>query len=65
MNCPWDLVAVWWRDAYDGESGWTTVASYRPVDQTVVTVGFLWPNCLEGHVTLVSSYMPDEPPGLM
>lgn len=60
MTCPWALVAVHWRDAYDAPNGWTEIATYRPAEQTVVTVGWLWPDCLEGYVTLVTSYMPDE-----
>jgi hypothetical protein len=26
----------------------------------VCTVGWLWPDCLEGYLTLVNSYFPDE-----
>ena len=51
-------------DAYDETNGWTTVANYKPVKKTVIHVGYLWPDCLEGYVTLVSSYFPDELPDL-
>lgn len=64
VKCPWSLVAVHWLDAFDGENGWTDVDKYDPSITTVVTVGFLWPECLKGYVTLVSSYMPDEVPDL-
>ena len=26
----------------------------------VVTVGYLWPDCLSGYLTVVNSYFPDE-----
>lgn len=60
MSCPWALVAVHWRDAFDGENGWTDVVKYEPENTTVVTVGWLWPDCLNGYITLVNSYFPDE-----
>ena len=56
IKCNWDLVSVHWRDAYDAENGWTVIKDYKPTDTTVVTVGWLWPDCLEGYVTLVTSY---------
>jgi hypothetical protein len=56
----WPLVAVHWRDAYDGTNGWTEVKHYEPEQCTVVTVGWLWEGCLDGYITLVGSYMPDE-----
>lgn len=58
--CPWSLVAVLWEDAFDGENGWTEVHSYRPEAAMVVTVGYLWPDCLSGYLTVVNSYFPDE-----
>lgn len=61
---PWPLVAILWRDAFDGENGWTHVDDYKPEETLVVTVGFLWPNCLDGYVTLVNSFMPDELPSI-
>jgi hypothetical protein len=57
---PWALVAVLWRDAFDGENGWTDMEKYEATETTVVTVGFLWPDCLPEYVTLVNSLMPDE-----
>jgi len=64
IKCNWDLVSLHWLDAFDGENGWTETKDYKPYRRTVVTVGWLWPNCLEGHVTLVTSYFPDEVPNL-
>jgi len=60
----WPMVAVLWRDAFDGENGWTHVDEYKPEETLVVTVGFLWPNCLDKYLTLVNSYMPDELPDI-
>ena len=64
IKCNWDLVSIHWRDAFDGENGWTDVKEYKPKDATVVTVGWLWEDCLDGYVTLVTSYFPDEVPSL-
>ena len=64
IKSPWALVAVHWLDAFDGDNGWTDVEKYETEPTTVVTVGFLWPDCLKGYITLVSSYMPDEVPDL-
>jgi hypothetical protein len=60
VNCPWSLLSVLWEDAFDGENGWTEVKSYRPEAALVVTVGYAWPGCLPGYITLVNSYFPDE-----
>lgn len=56
----WPLVAIHWQDAFDGENGWTEVKTYEPEQCTVVTVGWLWEGCLDGYMTVVTSYMPDE-----
>ena len=64
MSCPWSLVAVHWTDAFDSENGWIDVEDYKPSPTTVVSVGFQWPDCLEGYVSITGSYMPDEPPDL-
>lgn len=60
VKSTWPLVAIHWRDAFDGENGWTDIEKYEPEDTTVVTVGWLWEDCLEGYVTVVNSYFPDE-----
>lgn len=38
--------------------------TYKPAACHVVSVGFLWPECLPGYVTITGSYMPDEVPNL-
>lgn len=60
----WALVVVYWKDAFDGENGWTDTESYHPSPAMVATVGWLWPDCLPGYVTLVNSYFPDELPNI-
>jgi hypothetical protein len=60
MRCPWSLVAIHWMDAYDSENGWIEVDKYKPAATTVVTVGYLWPDCLPGYVSVTASWMPDE-----
>ena len=60
VKSDWALVVIHWIDAFDGENGWTDIEKYEPTETTVVTVGWLWPECLEGYVTLVNSYFPDE-----
>ncbi len=46
VKCNWDLVSVHWRDAFDGENGWTDVKEYKAKEATVVTVGCSFRN---GH----------------
>jgi hypothetical protein len=62
MSCPWSLVAVHWTDAFDSSNGWVDVNEYKGTAAHVVSVGFLWPKCLEGYVSITGSYMPDEAP---
>jgi hypothetical protein len=57
---PWSLVVVYWEDAFDGPNGWTDTEEYKAEPAMVVTVGWLWPDCLEGYLTLVNSYFPDD-----
>ena len=64
MTCPWALVAVHWVDAFDSENGWIEVDSYRPVVCNIVSVGYLWPDCLSGYLSITGSYFPDELPTL-
>lgn len=65
-TCPWALVRVEWMDAFDAPSGWVDVDDYqKEVKPTiVVTVGYLWPDCLDGHITVTASYIPEELPNL-
>jgi hypothetical protein len=60
VKSEWALVVIHWRDAFDGENGWTDLEKYTPEDTTVVTVGWLVPDVLAGYVTVVNSYFPDE-----
>jgi len=60
VKSEWALIVVHWRDAFDGENGWTDLEKYTPEDTTVVTVGWLIPDVLEGYITVVNSYFPDE-----
>ena len=60
VKSEWSLVVIHWRDAFDGENGWTDLDKYTPEDTTVVTVGWLIPELLSGYVTVVNSYFPDE-----
>jgi hypothetical protein len=60
----WSLVAVHWIDAFDSPNGWIATGDYKPKTQHVVSVGWLWPDILEGYVSLTGSYCPDEEPEL-
>jgi hypothetical protein len=60
VKTEWTLVTIHWRDAFDGENGWTDLEKYSPTEATVVTVGWLIPDMLKGYVSVVNSYFPDE-----
>lgn len=60
VKSEWALVVIHWRDAFDGENGWTDLDKYTPEDTTVVTVGWLVPDMLANYVSVVNSYFPDE-----
>lgn len=60
VKSEWALVVIHWRDAFDGENGWTDLDKYEPKEATVATVGWLVPDMLAGYVTVVNSYFPDE-----
>jgi len=64
MSCPWSLVAVHWIDAFDSDNGWIEMDNYKPETCHVVSVGFLWPDCLKNYVSITGSYMPDELPNM-
>jgi hypothetical protein len=59
---PWSLVAVHWIDAFDSPNGWTDTKDYKAKVQHVVSVGWLWPDILEGYLSVTGSYCPDEDP---
>ena len=64
MTCPWALIAVHWIDAFDSSNGWIELEDYKPEVCNVVTIGFLYPDCLPGYVTVTGSYFLDETPNL-
>jgi len=64
MSCPWSLVAIHWVDAFDSDNGWIEMDNYKPEPCNVVSVGYLWPDCLSGYVTITGSFFPDELPNL-
>ena len=64
MSCPWSLVSVHWIDAFDSSNGWIELDDYKPQVANVISVGFLYPDCLSGYVTITGSYFPDEVPNL-
>lgn len=64
MSCPWALVAVHWIDAFDSDNGWIELDNYKPEVCNVVSVGYLWPDCLTDYITITGSYFPDELPNL-
>tara|TARA_A100001391_G_scaffold205353_1_gene205308 strand:+ start:18854 stop:19183 length:330 start_codon:yes stop_codon:yes gene_type:complete len=60
----WPLVVCQWKDAHSGsDSSWTNTDTYKPEEVHVLSTGWVWPKCLEGHLTLVSSTIgePIEP----
>lgn len=64
MTCPWSLVSIHWIDAFDSSNGWIELDDYKPQVANVISVGFLYPDCLSGYVTITGSYFPDELPTL-
>jgi len=64
MSCPWSLVMIHWVDAFDSDNGWIDLEHYKPEVCHVVSVGFLWPDCLKGYVSITGSYFLDESPNL-
>lgn len=60
--CPWALVMVQWADAFDSENGWVQLGSYKPSPCDVVSVGYVCPDILSGHLSITASYFPGELP---
>lgn len=60
MKLPAKLVVVHWTDAFDSVNGWLTVKDYKPRACFVISVGFLWENCLAGHISITGSWFPDS-----
>lgn len=63
MKLPAKLVAIIWTDAFDSDNGWITVRDYKPKPQRVVTVGYLWEDILEGHISVTSSWCFEDDDG--
>jgi hypothetical protein len=57
----WPLVLVQWMDAHTGEDGpgWTSTDEYVPGPCMPLTVGWIWPKCKPGYLTLVGTVMND------
>lgn len=53
----WILCLVQWRDAHTGEPGWTWTNDYTPEPCLPLTVGWVWPNCKDGYLTLAGTVM--------
>lgn len=54
------LAIVEWHDAFDGHPGWVDMEEYRPKPMEPLSVGWLIPDFMEGHITLMGSYMVDK-----
>lgn len=54
----WALVVVQWRDAHQGgEGSWTLTEGYEADDCLPITVGWVWPKCKPGYLTIASTVM--------
>jgi len=63
-HCPWSLVCIHWLDAFDSSNGWVQLDTYKPKAADMVSVGYLYPDCLEDYVTITGTYMADELPAM-
>jgi len=62
----WPMVVVQWRDTHGSNSTWVDPAEYKPEPCLILTVGWVWPKCLDGHLTICGSVRPDpENPDLV
>ena len=57
----WQLVLVQWADAHTGEDGpgWTSTEDYVPGTCMPMTVGWIWPDCKPGYLTICGTVMND------
>jgi hypothetical protein len=56
----WPMVVVQWRDAHSGgDASWTLTDGYEPEVVMPITVGWVWPRCKPGYMTLVGTVMND------
>lgn len=53
----WPMVIVQWRDAHEGQPGWTYTEEYEPEEVLPLTVGWVWPNKKPGFLTIVGTVM--------
>lgn len=53
----WAMVLVQWRDAHEGEPGWTYTEEYEPEEVLPLTIGWVWPNKKPGFLTIVGTVM--------
>lgn len=54
----WPMVVVQWRDAHQGgEGSWTLTDDYEPENCVPLSVGWVWPKCKPGYLTLCSTVM--------
>jgi hypothetical protein len=62
----WPMVVVQWRDTHSAPGTWIEPGMYQPEPVMALSVGWVWPQCLEGHLTVVGTVMPDaENPALV
>lgn len=54
------LAIVVWLDAFDGPSGWVDLKEYKPKAMEPVSVGWILPDFMEGHITMMGTYMVDH-----
>lgn len=54
------LALVVWQDAFDGHPGWVDMETYEPKPMNPLSVGWLIPDFMEDHITLMGSYMIDR-----
>lgn len=54
----WPMVVVQWRDAHQDSDTWVFTNEYVPEEMAPITVGWVWPKCKEGYLTLVGTVHP-------
>ena len=55
----WAMVVVQWRDTHSAPGVWIEPGTYAPEPLLALSVGWVWPKCLEGHLTIVGTLVPD------
>ena len=55
----WPMVVVQWRDTHSAPGPWLEPSTYEPSPVLALSVGWVWPKCLDGHLTVVGTVMPD------